>query len=147
MAPATDEQFLAELEILGEEAVRQRVAAGRYSRFRRQAAEEWLRSRVRERDDAARSAELELARRSGDASRLAAEAAERSAVAAERSALAAESQAASALVQADAARAAAAEAVRNSQIAQAANTRATIAIAVGIIGTISSIVMSILLGR
>lgn len=116
----TKKDFWAELEALGEEQVRERLATKRYGNVgdRKALAEEWLRVQEESRKDASQSAQIEIARSAKDAAWSAAEAA---------------SEAAS-------------EAREHSRIARAANTRATIALIIAAASAIAA-VMGVLLGQ
>lgn len=82
----TKESFWAELDELGEDVVRERIAAGIYSSANRklELAELWLSERERKRREAIESESLEAAKAAASAAKRASDAAERQATTAER---------------------------------------------------------------
>ena len=84
--PTKKELFWAELERLGEDAVRARLAAGTYQRVNRQLAEEWTIAQERLRSDASQSEQMAIARSAKDAAWEAASAARDAAKAARQQA-------------------------------------------------------------
>lgn len=64
--------YFGDFERLGEEAVRNNFVLGRYGEKRRELAQEWLRQQSQGREDAAREAEIDLARRATEATESAA---------------------------------------------------------------------------
>lgn len=71
----TDEELFAKFEATGEAAVRLNAEAGRYGEHRGVIAREWLRQKAQAREDAAKAAEMELARRATEAAESAAQSA------------------------------------------------------------------------
>jgi hypothetical protein len=91
MTAGKDERdFMAELDGIGEDQVRQNIAMGVYGTGKRRLTELWLERKNRERADSQRAEDIEVARRASEAAERAASAAERDASAAERAAEAAE---------------------------------------------------------